>query len=304
MTSQPVDFHSGAPVAVDLSVEWMDGSGLNEPRVQIHALDEHTYVLRQSLKTHFEGPFVFLLLGNTGALMIDSGATADAETWPLRQVVDGIITDWLVAHPAASYSLTVAHSHGHGDHTAGDAQFANRANTSVVPASLEGMKNFFGFTNWPNETVSFDLGGRILRVIPGPGHEEAATLFYDPWTGVLFTGDTVYPGRLYVVDMPAYIATLERAIAVMAEVRVSYLLGCHIEMSSTPGQDHPLVSLSHPGEAPMPMRPSQLVTLRERAIAVAHMPGVYKFDDVIIYNGRAAVDDYFNPPLGTKRGID
>ena len=304
MTSQPVDFHSGAPVAVDLSVEWMDGSGLNEPRVQIHALDEHTYVLRQSLKTHFEGPFVFLLLGNTGALMIDSGATADAETWPLRQVVDGIITDWLVAHPAASYSLTIAHSHGHGDHTAGDAQFANRANTSVVPASLEGMKNFFGFTNWPNETVSFDLGGRILRVIPGPGHEEAATLFYDPWTGVLFTGDTVYPGRLYVVDMPAYIATLERAIAVMAEVRVSYLLGCHIEMSSTPGQDHPLGSLSHPGEAPMPMRPSQLVTLRERAIAVAHMPGVYKFDDVIIYNGRAAVDDYFNPPLGTKRGID
>jgi hydroxyacylglutathione hydrolase len=304
MTSQPVDFHSGAPVAVDLSVEWMDGSGLNEPLVQIHALDEHTYVLRQSLKTHFEGPFVFLLLGNTGALMIDSGATADAETWPLRQVVDGIITDWLVAHPAASYSLTVAHSHGHGDHTAGDVQFANRANTSVVPASLEGMKNFFGFTNWPNETVSFDLGGRILRVIPGPGHEEAATLFYDPWTGVLFTGDTVYPGRLYVVDMPAYIATLERAIAVMAEVRVSYLLGCHIEMSSTPGQDHPLGSLSHPGEAPMPMRPSQLVTLRERAIAVAHMPGVYKFDDVIIYNGRAAVDDYFNPPLGTKRGID
>ena len=198
-----MDFHSGAPVDLDLSVEWMDGSGLIEPLVQVHALDEHTYVLRQSLQTHYEGPFVFLLLGNTGALMIDSGATADGEKWPLRQVVDGIITDWLVAHPARSYSLTVAHSHGHGDHTAGDAQFSNRANTSVVPASLEGMKNFFGFTNWPNEPVFFDLGGRILRVIAGPGHEEAAAIFYDPWTGVLFTGDTVYPGRLYVVDMPA-----------------------------------------------------------------------------------------------------
>jgi hydroxyacylglutathione hydrolase len=103
MTSRPVDFHSGAPVDVDLSVEWMDGSGLNEPLVQVHALDEHTYVLRQSLKTQYEGPFVFLLLGNTGALMIDSGATADEETWPLRQVVYRIITDWLVAHPAASY---------------------------------------------------------------------------------------------------------------------------------------------------------------------------------------------------------
>ena len=304
MPSQPVDFHSGAPVDLDLSVEWMDGSGLNEPLVQVHALDEHTFILRQSLKTHYEGPFVFLLLGNTGALLIDSGATSDEETWPLRHFVDGIITDWLVAHPAPSYSLTVAHSHGHGDHTAGDVQFSNRAKTSVVPASLEGVKSFFGFTNWPNETVSFDLGGRILRVIAGPGHEGAATLFYDPWTGVLFTGDTVYPGRLYVVDMFAYIATLDRAITVMAEVPVSYLLGCHIEMSSTPGQDHPLCSLSHPGEAPMPMRPGQLVTLRERAVEIAHVPGVYKFDDVIVYNGKAVVDDYLNPSSGTEGGND
>ncbi len=304
MPSQPVDFHSGAPVDLDLSVEWMDGSGLNEPLVQVHALDEHTFILRQSLKTHYEGPFVFLLLGNTGALLIDSGATSDEETWPLRHLVDGIITDWLVAHPAPSYSLTVAHSHGHGDHTAGDVQFSHRANTRVVPASLEGVKSFFGFTSWPNEIVSFDLGGRVLRVIAGPGHEEAATLFYDPWTGVLFTGDTVYPGRLYVVDMFAFIATLDRAITVMAEVPVSYLLGCHIEMSSTPGHDHPLGSLSHPGEAPMPMRPGQLVTLRERAVEIAHVPGVYKFDDVIIYNGKAVVDDYLNPSSGTEGGSD
>ena len=304
MPSQPVDFHSGAPIDLDLPVEWMDGSGSNEPLVQVHALDEHTYILRQSLKTHYEGPFVFLLLGNTGALMIDSGATSDEKTWPLRHLVDGIITDWLVAHPAPSYSLTVAHSHGHGDHTAGDVQFSNRAKTRVVPASLEGVKSFFGFTNWPNETVSFDLGGRILRVIAGPGHEEAATLFYDPWTGVLFTGDTVYPGRLYVVDMLAYIATLDRAITVMAEVPVSYLLGCHIEMSSTPGHDHPLGSLSHPGEAPMPMRPGQLLTLRERAVEIADVPGVYKFDDVIIYNGKAVVDDYLNPSSGTEGGND
>ena len=57
------------------------------------------------------------------------------------------------------------------------------------------------------------------------------------------------PGRLSVVDMFAHTATLDRAITVMAEVPVSYLLGCHHEMSSTPGQDHPLGSLSHPDEA-------------------------------------------------------
>jgi glyoxylase-like metal-dependent hydrolase (beta-lactamase superfamily II) len=257
--------------------------------VQVHALDEHTYVLRQSLKTHYEGPFIFLLLGNTGALMIDSGAT---ETWPLRETVDGIIADWLVTHPNPTYSLTVAHSHSHGDHTAGDVQFADRPNTSIVPANLEGVQGFFGFTNWPNETVNFDLGGRVVSVIAGPGHEEAATVFYDPWTGILFTGDTVYPGRLYVPDMPAYIATLERVIAFMAAVPVSYLMGCHIEMSSTPGEDHPLGSLSHPGEAPMPMLPGQLFMLHERAVAIAGTPGVHTYDDVIIYNGKAVVDGY------------
>ncbi len=291
MSSYPVDFRSRAPINIDLTVEWMDGSGQNEPPVQIHALDEHTYVLRQSLHTHYEGPFVFLLLGNTGAFLIDSGATANAEMWPLRSAIDGIIRDWLVAHPRLSYSLTVAHSHGHDDHTAGDAQFTNRANTTVVPASLDGVKNFFGFAQWPHETVSFDLGGRVLRVVAGPGHEEAATLFYDPWTGVLFTGDTVYPGRLYVADMPAYIATLRRAITLLSDVPISWLLGCHIEMSATPGRDHPLGSISHPGEAPLPMLPGQLVTLHERAVAVAHLPGVHTFDDVIIYNGPAVVGD-------------
>jgi glyoxylase-like metal-dependent hydrolase (beta-lactamase superfamily II) len=289
MTSKIVDFSSDAPIDVDLSVEWMDGSGPSEPLVQVHALDEHTYVLRQSLKTHYEGPFIFLLLGNTGALMIDSGAT---ETWPLRETVDGIIADWLVTHPNPTYSLTVAHSHSHGDHTAGDVQFADRPNTSIVPANLEGVQGFFGFTNWPNETVNFDLGGRVVSVIAGPGHEEAATVFYDPWTGILFTGDTVYPGRLYVPDMPAYIATLERVITFMAAVPVSYLMGCHIEMSSTPGEDHPLGSLSHPGEAPMPMLPGQLFMLHERATAIAGTPGVHTYDDVIIYNGKAVVDGY------------
>jgi glyoxylase-like metal-dependent hydrolase (beta-lactamase superfamily II) len=289
MTSKIVDFSSDAPIDVDLSVEWMDGSGPSEPLVQVHALDEHTYVLRQSLKTHYEGPFIFLLLGNTGALMIDSGATL---TWPLRETVDGIIADWLVAHPNPTYSLTVAHSHSHGDHTAGDVQFADRPNTSIVPANLEGVQDFFGFTNWPNETVNFDLGGRVVSIIAGPGHEEAATVFYDPWTGILFTGDTVYPGRLYVPDMPAYIATLERVIAFMAAVPVSYLMGCHIEMSSTPGEDHPLGSISHPGEAPMPMLPGQLFMLHERAVAIAGTPGVHAYDDVIIYNGKAVVDGY------------
>jgi glyoxylase-like metal-dependent hydrolase (beta-lactamase superfamily II) len=295
MTSDTIDFTLGAPVEIDTTVTWMDGTGPTEPLVQVHALDEHTFVLRQSLAVHYEGPFVFLLLGNTGALLIDSGATVEPETWPLRATVDRIIDGWLAAHPRESYSLTVAHSHGHGDHTAGDSQFAGRQNTVVVPTDVDGVRDFFGFANWPDETVTYDLGGRVVRVIGGPGHEEAATIFYDPWTAVLFTGDTVYPGRLYVVDMPQFLATIERALAVVASVPVRYLMGCHIEMSALPGQDHPLGSNAHPGEPPLAMLPDQLVRLHERAQSIAGIPGVHGYDDVIIYNGKETVDGFLRP---------
>ena len=45
-----------------------------------------------------------------------------------------------------------------------------------------------------------------------PGHHEASISVFDPWTGFLLTGDTVYPGRLYVHDMPAFIDSLERLL--------------------------------------------------------------------------------------------
>ncbi len=281
-----------ARVPLNLTVVWADGTASSEPPIQVHALDEHTFILRQSLTTHYEAPFVFLLLGDTGALLIDTGATADAVTWPLRETVDGIIDGWLRQHPRPHYSLTVAHSHGHDDHIAGDAQFEGRADTRVVAPTLDAVREFFGFTTWPDDQVTFDLGGRMLRLIAGPGHEDSAMVFYDPRTGVLFTGDTVYPGRLYVVDMPAYIATLERLVAVIGEVQVSYVIGCHIEMSTTPGRDFALGSRRHPGEPPLWMTPAQLLRLHQRTVAIADAPGVHPFDDLIIYNGADVVEGF------------
>ncbi len=52
----------------------------------------------------------------------------------------------------------------------------------------------------------------MLECLATPGHHTAAVTFYDPWTGILFTGDTVYPGRLYIEDWPAFARTVERLI--------------------------------------------------------------------------------------------
>ena len=51
-----------------------------------------------------------------------------------------------------------------------------------------------------------------------PGHHETSVALYDPWSGLLLTGDTVYPGRLYVQDMPAFSDNLRRMVA-FAEAR-------------------------------------------------------------------------------------
>ena len=95
----------------------------------------------------------------------------------------------------------VAHSHGHHDHVGADGQFSDRPATTVVPVDVDSVRTFFGFdTTWPSQVVSLDLGGRLLEIIGSPGHHEAAITIYDPWTRILFTGDTVLPGRLFAFD--------------------------------------------------------------------------------------------------------
>ena len=284
-----VDFASGAPVTGSLDVAWNHGTpgrrGDREPKIQVHYYDEHTVILRQSKSVSYEAPFLYLLFGNDRALLLDTGATADPGRFPLRETVDGLITGWLDQHSRKGYELVVAHTHGHGDHVAADGQFAGRAGTTVVPKDAGAVRSFFGFGDgWPERTVTFDLGGRVLEVLGSPGHQEAAITVYDPWTGVLLTGDTVYPGRLYVPDFAAFLATMDRLVAFAATRRVTHVLGCHVEMAGRPGRDFPLGATYQPGERALQMAPAQLAAIRDAAAAVAGQRGAHRFDDFIIYN--------------------
>jgi hydroxyacylglutathione hydrolase len=126
--------------------------------------------MRQSKAVHFEAPFIFLLFGNERALLLDTGATADPARFPLRSTVDRLVAEWLAEHPRESYELVVAHTHGHGDHKAGDRQFADRPQTTVVAPELDAVREFFGFAAWPGPNVAFDLGGRVLEIAAIPGH--------------------------------------------------------------------------------------------------------------------------------------
>ena len=63
----------------------------------------------------------------------------------------------------------------------------------MVGLSSTAVASFFGISAWPTEIVEYDLGGRIIDVIPIPGHQSAHIALYDRQTGLLLTGDTLYP---------------------------------------------------------------------------------------------------------------
>jgi glyoxylase-like metal-dependent hydrolase (beta-lactamase superfamily II) len=257
-----------------------------EAAIQRHRVDEHTWLLRQSLRVSYEAPIMYLLFGAHTALLLDTGATKDPVLFPLRATVDELVAGWLNSHPRDGYRLVVAHTHAHGDHVAADGQFAGRPDTTVIGTDVAAVRDFFGLAQWPAGEAVLDLGERALTVFPVPGHHRAHIAVHDPWTGFLLTGDTVYPGRLYVEDMPAYAESLDRLVTYAEGHPVSHVMGAHIEMSRRAGRDFPIGSRRRRrDEAPLPMTVEALSRVRDAAHTAAPQPGVHRHDGFAIWNG-------------------
>lgn len=262
--------------------KWIDGTGASEPETQVQSLDADTFVIRQSVKTNFEAPFLYLLFGRDKVLLVDTGAGG----LQIRPVVDGLIERWLAAHHRTSIPLVVAHSHSHRDHIAGDPEFRDRPDTVVVGLKPADVASFFGIGNWPDGIVQFDLGGRVLSIIPAPGHQVADIMIYDPRLKILLSGDVIYPGRLYVPvnHMAEERASIDRVAAFAATHPVRVVLGAHIEMTRTPGHDYAQAVLSHPDEHRLEMPVASIQALQkglQAPLDVPKQPQVH--DDFIIY---------------------
>jgi len=284
--SDRISFPDGA-AAIDLDVAWNHGSEAakynTDPDIQVHACDEHTFILRQNKAVHYEAPFMFLLFGASRAVLLDTGATASPDFFPLRRTVDAIIDGWMASHRHPDgYGLLVLHTHAHADHTAADHQFAGRPNTEVVGAKRDPAWEYFGFTGQPEAVAEVDLGGRVLDCLATPGHHEAAITYYDRYTRILFTGDTIYPGRLYVFNWADFVRSIDRIAGWCAEHPVSYLLGCHVEMTTTPGVDYPVGWSYQPDETPLELTTEHLAQIQRTLRTNDLQPGRYVLPQMII----------------------
>ena len=260
---------------------WIDGTTASEPETQVQAIDADTFVIRQSVKTNFEAPFLYLLFGKGNALLIDSGAGGVK----IRPTVDRLIDQWRSKHGKTPVHLIVAHSHGHGDHHQGDDEFRDRPDTDVVGLAPAQVAAFFHVANWPQDIGHYDLGGRDLAIIPTPGHEPAHIMVYDARTKLIFSGDMLYPGRLYVPadQFAVFRASADRLAAFAARHRVRALLGAHIEMTMKPGQDYGREVSEHPDEHILPLPASAIGELQQAAANAPAVPVIDRHADFIVF---------------------
>jgi glyoxylase-like metal-dependent hydrolase (beta-lactamase superfamily II) len=212
-----------------MDVHWNEGSKdcvkNPQPPIQVHRYNADTFILRENLCATYEAPFIYLLIGKTKALLIDTGAVADAKTMPLAQTVIS-----LLPNGGSRLPLMVVHTHGHLDHRSGDDQFRALPDVEVVPTDLESVKSRLGLAEWPNGIGQIDLGDRVIDVIPTPGHHQSHVSYYDRQTGLFFSGDFLLPGRLLIEDTNADVASARRVVEFVEQRPVTYVLGAHIEL--------------------------------------------------------------------------
>jgi hypothetical protein len=141
-----------------LNIRWNQGAedckANPQPPIEVHAYNPQTFILRENLCATFEAPFLYLLVGSTRALLIDTGDVANPDQMPLEKTV----MDLLPQDGPAKLPLLVVHTHRHLDHRAGDGQFRGVPNVQVVGYDLDSVKRYYNFTNWPNGVAQIDLG--------------------------------------------------------------------------------------------------------------------------------------------------
>jgi glyoxylase-like metal-dependent hydrolase (beta-lactamase superfamily II) len=285
------DYASEGPAPGSLAFRWIYGSNVaaknRDPRVQVVQYNEDTFVLRQNVCVHWEAPFTYLLFGNEGALLIDSGATADAEHYPLRTTVDALVTRWAQARGRESVPLTVALTSGEDvAQNQGLVQFAGRPDTMIVPRPMGAMKGFYGLAgNWPTGTGSINLGGRVIEVIPTPGAHKDGVTFYDPYCDILFTGDLLFPGRINISNDGDFVASLERLKAFAASKPIKWVLGGHIDMMFVPGKYYARFITYKPYERLLEMEPALIDEALHYAREVQGKDMMLIRPDFVLFNG-------------------
>lgn len=181
----------------------------------------------------------YLILGSRRAVLFDTGMGI------------GDIQRVVASH--TTLPVSVINSHTHNDHVGDNWRFSDiygmdtaftRANAKgsredaqaeIAPGEICGTlpagfdahgyaTKPFHISHWLHDGERIDLGGRTLQVIATPGHTPDSIALVDQKNGLLFPGDTFYPGPIFLyrteTDLDAYVASLKKLVALAPELKL------------------------------------------------------------------------------------
>jgi glyoxylase-like metal-dependent hydrolase (beta-lactamase superfamily II) len=214
----------------------------NEPWFEIYRAAPNTIAIYEPHQS--EETIAYLIVGTKQAVLFDTGM--------------GIGNIHALVTRLTSRPIVVLNSHTHNDHIGGNWQFPFLfgMDTAFTRANMKGgredaqaeiaagqvcgdlPKGFDPKTYvtkaWhvsipAHDGFKVNLGGRTLEIIATPGHTPDSICLIDRDNGLLFTGDTYYPGTIWLyrpeTDLDAYVASVKKIAALAPELRL--VLGAH-----------------------------------------------------------------------------
>ncbi|WOH36357.1 MBL fold metallo-hydrolase [Thalassotalea fonticola] len=243
--------------------KWIHGASdcttNTDPAIEVFRYEQASYILRQNKCLNFEAPFIYVLFGDEKIVVLDTGATESAQEFPIYKTIKSLIAEHSNLDGNTNRELLVIHSHSHSDHYSGDEQFKGQANITLVEPNADAVAKFFTFNE--SGELNIDLGGRELTIISTPGHQEEAISVYDNQTKWLLTGDTFYPGYVYVKNWNTYKNSIAKLVEFSSTHEVSAVLGAHIEMTDKAGEYYPIGTTYQPNESSLVLTAEDLAAL-------------------------------------------
>jgi glyoxylase-like metal-dependent hydrolase (beta-lactamase superfamily II) len=215
----------------------------DEPWFEIYRIRPGVFAIYEPKQ--FEEVISYLILGKKRAVLFDTGLGVGKISAAVARLT--------------SLPITVINSHTHFDHVGGNAEFQEiwnrdlpytqqnaRGQTNVYSRDALGPERLCGALPAGTKPDSYsirpwktthplqdgervDLGGRELEVVFTPGHTPDSLALLDRQNGLLFTGDTFYPGPIYLftpeTDFAAYAQSVTKLAALAPQIQL--LLPAH-----------------------------------------------------------------------------